>query len=313
MSFSCPSVFCSTVLCFVIWPVLAVNPDLAEPPLMYSGHWLRHLIWGNITKQGDGGLTTVNVRDRAEGTLTIMWQICYTLSFTQAERKKRKEVKRDRNQIRKRNVRNELTVVEKCVITAPKSDWLAALPTVSRWLRLRCLSCSDVTLWARGGLDACCSPQPQPAVEVLSWQHRIKVWPLGAEAIRPTYQSVPDIRTGFFYTWKTFLILENDISVLLCRVVLDKYGKIWCGLDTLSMSLPFCDSGKIQKDGRKESCKPILKVEYKTSRNRCDSLLSSQIESCISFICIQLWFQISQKINLVVIFYCGIAKENIGH
>lgn len=28
------------------------------------------------------------------------------------------------------------------------------------------------------------------------------------------------------------------------------------------------DSGKIQKDGRKESCKPILKVEYKTSRNR---------------------------------------------
>lgn len=27
-------------------------------------------------------------------------------------------------------------------------------------------------------------------------------------------------------------------------------------------------SGKIQKDGRKESCKPILKVEYKTSRNR---------------------------------------------
>lgn len=27
-------------------------------------------------------------------------------------------------------------------------------------------------------------------------------------------------------------------------------------------------TGKIQKDGRKESCKPILKVEYKTSRNR---------------------------------------------
>ncbi|KAF3842940.1 hypothetical protein F7725_001789 [Dissostichus mawsoni] len=27
--------------------------------------------------------------------------------------------------------------------------------------------------------------------------------------------------------------------------------------------------GKIQKDGRKESCKPILKVEYKTSRSRC--------------------------------------------
>lgn len=32
-------------------------------------------------------------------------------------------------------------------------------------------------------------------------------------------------------------------------------------------------SGKIQKDGRKESCKPILKVEYKTSRNRCDSIV----------------------------------------
>lgn len=29
------------------------------------------------------------------------------------------------------------------------------------------------------------------------------------------------------------------------------------------------NAGKIQKDGRKESCKPILKVEYKTSRNRC--------------------------------------------
>ena len=29
------------------------------------------------------------------------------------------------------------------------------------------------------------------------------------------------------------------------------------------------NSGKIQKDGRKESCKPILKVEYKTSRSRC--------------------------------------------
>ncbi|XP_037542043.1 syntaxin-binding protein 5-like [Nematolebias whitei] len=29
----------------------------------------------------------------------------------------------------------------------------------------------------------------------------------------------------------------------------------------------FYNSGKIQKDGRKESCKPILKVEYKTSRN----------------------------------------------
>lgn len=29
--------------------------------------------------------------------------------------------------------------------------------------------------------------------------------------------------------------------------------------------------GKIQKDARKESCKPILKVEYKTSRNRSDT------------------------------------------
>uniref|UniRef100_A0A3P9PJP7 Uncharacterized protein n=1 Tax=Poecilia reticulata TaxID=8081 RepID=A0A3P9PJP7_POERE len=29
--------------------------------------------------------------------------------------------------------------------------------------------------------------------------------------------------------------------------------------------------GKIQKDGRKESCKPILKVEYKTSRSRYEN------------------------------------------
>lgn len=102
--------------------MLAVNPDLVEPPLMYSRHWLRPLIEGNITKQGDGGLTTVNVRDRAEGALSIMWQICWISSFTQAERKERKDVKRNRNQTQKRNMRNELTVVEKCVITAPKPD-----------------------------------------------------------------------------------------------------------------------------------------------------------------------------------------------
>lgn len=79
---------------------------------------------------------------------------------------------------------------------------------------------------------------------------------------------------------QAFSVLEKHFyflkmtSLYFCAVLYwINMEKKWYGLDTLSVSLPFCDSGKIQKDGRKESCKPILKVEYKTSRNRCDSIV----------------------------------------
>lgn len=76
----------------------------------------------------------------------------------------------------------------------------------------------------------------------------------------------------YWWNWKPSLWIQLDcgnntiqklppnIITILKKIILSK-----CDFFLFTISY---NAGKIQKDGRKESCKPILKVEYKTSRNR---------------------------------------------
>lgn len=59
---------------------------------------------------------------------------------------------------------------------------------------------------------------------------------------------------------------EQQLFFLHLLILLWNYNLICTCCSSFAFS---SDAGKIQKDARKESCKPILKVEYKTCRNRC--------------------------------------------
>lgn len=119
----------------------------------------------------------------------------------------------------------------------------------------------------------------------LTTTDRAAAKPLPAQIIKPhisgvyrLFQEVFKRRQKVWVPSKTRKVLKSTTEIKYhdCHVV----AHTWCSWELITFNdqvvfswniLSFVvssNSGKIQKDGRKESCKPILKVEYKTSRNR---------------------------------------------
>lgn len=85
-------------------------------------------------------------------------------------------------------------------------------------------------------------------------------------------------------TVNLFVSVQFVLIVIICCLFTVNMVLSWNVVHSFAIS---SNSGKIQKDGRKESCKPILKVEYKTSRNRCVLLSKYSDPNCQISLCLK--------------------------